>query len=74
METDVNCSCRHYKPLYRERVIEYEDRYGNPYEYRDELLVGEFCYKKQDYILGERDCKACRQKAWQEKFQLPLAG
>ncbi|MEY8312911.1 hypothetical protein AALA61_13170 [Oscillospiraceae bacterium 42-9] len=37
--------------------------YGNPCEYRDELLVGEFCYKKQDYILSERDCKACRKFA-----------
>lgn len=74
MELSINSSCRHYKPLYRERVIEYEDQYGNPYEYEDELLVGEFCYKKQDYILGERDCKACRQEAQQEKFRLPLAG
>lgn len=51
--------CGYYKPIYRERVIEYEDKFGNPYEYREELLFAEFCYMKEDFILSELSCSRC---------------
>lgn len=69
-------ACGHYKPIYRERVIDYEDRHGNPCEYREEVLFAEFCTAKEDFIIRELECKRCKNEAspMEKTEELPLAG
>ena len=73
--------CKSYRPIYRERVIEWEDNYGNPCEYREDVLFAEFCMRKGDYILKDRDCRRCPRGQPQQsdepvrpQFEYPLAG
>lgn len=51
--------CPFYRPIYRDRIIEREDRYGNIWDYQDKVLYAEFCKKKADFVLSVRDCEQC---------------
>lgn len=60
---DVWLNCISYQPLQKTRRFEREDIYGYLHVFEDEVLVGEFCRRKGEYILSKRDCESCMRRS-----------